>query len=285
MLSAFNYEKLGSLLKDFYTLTGIRIVVFDDKKKQIAAFPELRPAICNYIRTNPNAECACSACDAIAIDKSSEKKSPYIYRCHAKLVEAVAPVFLGKLPIAYLMFGHLFPYTSYETGFQEINNACVSYNLDPVHLKELVGELPFISPEKIFSAANILMAVASWLCIDQMITLQKNELPVQIDEYINTNLSTPLSTKVLCDHFSISKTKLYQISKEYYRKGIADHIRQLRLEHSKYLLEDATNHSLNEIMELCGFNDYNNFITLFRQHYGVSPARYRKQMRGHNERS
>lgn len=76
MLSAFNYEKLGSLLKDFYTLTGIRIVVFDDKKKQIAAFPELRPAICNYIRTNPNAECACSACDAIAIDKSSEKSPP-----------------------------------------------------------------------------------------------------------------------------------------------------------------------------------------------------------------
>ena len=39
MISTFNLTKLNHLLKDFYTITRIRITVFDDALRELAAIP------------------------------------------------------------------------------------------------------------------------------------------------------------------------------------------------------------------------------------------------------
>ena len=40
MISVFDMENLQKLLKDFYAITGIRITVFDDRMRELAAYPE-----------------------------------------------------------------------------------------------------------------------------------------------------------------------------------------------------------------------------------------------------
>ncbi len=45
MVSSLNIEKLTSLLKDFYTVTQIRITVFDESFREIASWPRERAEI------------------------------------------------------------------------------------------------------------------------------------------------------------------------------------------------------------------------------------------------
>ena len=63
MVSAFDLTKLQNLLKDFYSITGLRITVFTDKYEEIASYPKEIAPICRFIRSNPEAEAACHACD------------------------------------------------------------------------------------------------------------------------------------------------------------------------------------------------------------------------------
>ncbi len=276
MLSTFNLKKLHTLLQDFYNLTGIRITIFDETFTDLISYPEQIAPICRFIRQNPEAAKACHNCDMNACHTALHRKKPYIYQCHAGLTEAVAPVFIGNLPVAYLLFGHLFSYPTTYAGWITIKKSCEKYDLDQAELQALVTALPITGQDKILSASHILQAVAAYLCYDQMISLKQQELPVQLDEYITQNLRQKINTRTLCEHFHIGKTTLYQISKEHYGQGIAEHIRSLRIEHAKKLLSEKQELSISEIAEECGFSDYNYFITVFRKMTGVSPKRFRK---------
>ena len=79
--------------------------------------------------------------------------------------------------------------------------------------------------------------------------------------------------------FEIGKTQLYEIAKQNYGTGIAEHIRLLKIEKAKQLLED-NNLPLVEIASRCGFKDYNYFITVFKRVVGVSPKKYQVLLPG-----
>ena len=75
MISTFNLEKLSSLLQDFYTVTHIRITVFDENFHEIISYPKERALFCQLIRQDECAHRACVQCDEAA---SVVHKNPYI---------------------------------------------------------------------------------------------------------------------------------------------------------------------------------------------------------------
>ena len=277
MLSSFDLVKLNALLKDFYNLTHIRITIFDDRYQEITSFPRQVAPICRFIRSDASAETSCITCDREACRRASESRLTYIYRCHAGLTEAVAPVFMGNIVIAYLLFGHLFCYSSRDVGRREIISNCQKYDLDLTLLNDMISELPDTSEDYILSAVHILEAVASYLCLDKMITLKQQGLHVQIDKYIAEHFTEDIGADAICQRFNIGRTALYEFSKQNYGMGIAKHIRNLRIEYAKQLLAEKNEFNISQIAEACGFADYNYFITVFSQTTGISPRKYRLQ--------
>ena len=91
MISSFNLDKLEDLLRDFHTLTRIRITVFDDKFRELTAYPKQPASFCQLIRTDDAAKEACSLCDKRACETASRRHAPYTYRCHAGLTERALP--------------------------------------------------------------------------------------------------------------------------------------------------------------------------------------------------
>ena len=276
MLSAFDINKLNLLLKDYYQFTHIRITIFDDAFHEITSYPEKIAPVCQYIRTNPTAASNCHACDIFACKKAKNRRDPYVYQCHAGLTEAVSSVRLGNLIVAYLLIGHQFSYPSHSDGWETVRKSCGPYNLNEETLKNLVSQMNSVSEDHIRSAARIMQAVASGLCIDRFITLRQQDLPSAIDQYLTEHFTENIDTETLCEKFHIGKTNLYKIAQQSYGKGIAQQIRQMRIEQAKKLLADNQELSLIEISEKCGFEDYNYFITVFKKHTGVSPGKYRK---------
>ncbi len=275
MHSSFDFVKLNALLRDFYNLTKIRITVFDDSLREIASYPEEIAPICRFIRGNARAEAACHRCDRDACARARELRAPYVYRCHAGLTEAVSPVFVDDAIVAYAAFGHLFCYPEREEGRRTILDACRRYGLEPGELGALIDALPAMEEGYILSAAHILDAVASYLYFDRMVTLKQQPIQAQIDEYISGHFAEDIGAASICARFPISRTALYEFSKRNYGMGIAQRVRQLRIEHAKHLLLTRPEMNITQVAEACGFADYNYFITVFGKLTGTSPRRYR----------
>ena len=279
MISTFDLSKLNALLKDFYTLTRIRITVFDDTFKELAAYPEQIAPFCRIIRTNEDAKEECMNCDRRACKTASGRHAPYTYRCHAGLTESIAPLYLGNIVIGYLLFGQVFSYPTHEEGWENIQKLCNSYHPDMDVLKAAVFEQPLISEEYITSASHIVKAVASYLCLERMVTLHQKDLSVQIDEYISEHFTEDINAKHICEKFQIGKTYLYEIAKQNYGIGIAEHIRNLRIEKAKLLLIEKKEMPISEIAASCGYTDYNYFIVVFKRVIGIPPKQYRQSVR------
>lgn len=278
MISTFNLTKLNDILEDFYTLTRIRITVFDETFRELAAYPEEIAPFCRVIRSDDAAKERCRQCDEHACEVASRRRSPYTYRCHAGLTESIVPLYINSILIGYLLFGHVFSYESHEKGWENIQKLCEGYDLDMNALKEACMERPVISEDYISSATHIMQAVASYLCLERMAVLKHENLPVQIDEYISRHYTEEICASSICRHFNIGKTYLYEISKQNYGAGIAEHIRVLRIEKAKTLLEENPEMHIDEIASRCGFSDYNYFITVFRKLVGIPPKQYRKSV-------
>lgn len=274
MISSFNLTKLNSLLKDFYNMAGIRITVFDDTFHELAAYPEQLADFCQIIRSDPDAAERCHYCDEQACKTAAKRRKSYTYRCHAGLTESITPIIVGNIVIGYLLFGHVFSYPSHEDGWKHIQECCRNYHIDMRALKVSSMRQPLIAKDYISSASHIMQAVAAYLCIERMVSLRQQELPVQIDEYIQAHFSEDLDAIQLARHFGIGKTRLYEIAQQSYGLGIAEHIRNLRIEKAKRLLSEQSTLSLAEISSQCGFHDYNYFITAFKRIVGIPPKAY-----------
>lgn len=275
MISTFNLTKLSSLLKDFYTLTHIRITVFDETFRELAAYPEQIASFCQIIRTDSKAEANCRQSDRLACEAAVGRRSAYTYQCHAGLTESIMPLYLNNIVIGYLFFGHVFSYETHEKGWRNIKELCGNYDLNIDELKKACWERPIISEEFITASSHILQSVASYFCLERMAVLRQEDLPVQIDNYITKHYTEEIDASVLCERFQIGKTKLYEIATQNYGMGIAEHIRFMRIEKAKTLLTEYPEMRISEIASACGFENYNYFTTIFRRMVGIPPKKYK----------
>ena len=278
MISTFDLEKLHSLLQDFYHITRIRITVFNEHFEELTSYPEHIAPICQLIRTDSVGRARCRSCDEESCRRAAKYRTAYTYRCHAGLTESIIPLYLGNLIVGYLLFGHVFSFDSRENGQKVIEESCRDLGIDKACLRAECDLLPLHTDDYIRSASHILNAVASYLCLERMASLQQETLPVRIDEYIQAHFTEGIDVSDIAAAFRIGKTKLCEIAKQSYGCGIAEHIRSLRIQKAKQLLQD-TSLSLAEIASQCGFKDYNYFIVVFKKTVGVPPKAYQASLR------
>lgn len=278
MISSFDLEKLGPLFQDFYTLTGIHISLFNEKYEEIFPYPKELPSFCRLIRTDPEAGSRCRSCDRESCRIAAKKHRIHFYRCHAGLMEACTPIFMGEMIVGYIIVGNIFTYQSHQEGWEVISSLCKDYQIDRKALRQACMERPILTENYVLAACHILEAIASYLCNERLAILKKEDLHTRIDEYIFQNLTKDLSVPALCRQFSIGKTYLYEITNSTYGIGVAEHIRNLRIKKAKDLLAEHRDWTIAQVAAACGFQDYNYFISAFKKNTGYSPKQYQKNI-------
>lgn len=277
MISAFDIDQLQELLRDFYRITHIRITVFDEALNELVSYPHSVAPYCEEIRRTAAGRSACTACDHAACRIAAKKRSAvHIYRCHAGLTEAVTPLYVGDVLAGYLLFGHVFSYASHEAGWRVMEKSCENLPLDMERLKTHVFEAESIGEDYVRSAARILHAVASYLILQRMAALRGDALAVKLDAYVSRHLTEKLTADAICRALQIGKTQLYRLSKQLYGCGIAEYIRNMRMDMAKKLLLDDRDIRIAEVCERCGFGDYNYFIAAFGKETGLPPEKWRR---------
>jgi len=275
MTLLFQDKELMELMQDFYVLTGIKIVLFDENYTELISYPLDKKTFCMHMRENPQFNEKCRACDEDACKRCSETKSLHIYKCHAGLTEAAAPIKENDRIIGYMMFGQVTDNKNREKLAEQMHSLCIQYGIDK-NLDKSIKKIKYKNNKQILAAAKILDAFTEYILLKEMVRLSGKQLIKGIENYIDSHLSEEISIEMLCSDFNISRTKLYEIMKQYTGGGIAKHIKKKRLEKAKLLLK-TTDLKISDISSAVGFSDYNYFLRVFKKAFGVSPKKYLKQ--------
>lgn len=277
MMSNFDKDALLSLIKDLYSVIGIRISVFDDNFKVVTEYPSEAPEICSLIRSGEKGRAACRACDKAACERAKKIKKPHVYQCHAGITEAITPIQLGGGVIGYAIFAHLLPEDNLEKVIADICDRCSKFGIEPKQTAEAVKKLKVYGTEQIMASMRLLDAIASYLQIIRLASWKNEEIASQIKIFIESNLDKNLKSDLLCRHFYISRTALYSLSQKAFGMGISEYITFKRMEKAKELIQ-TTDKQVAEIACTVGIPDYNHFSKMFKKFAGISPSSMRKKL-------
>ena len=271
-MSSFFYDNdLSVLMENFYTLTRIRIVLFDSEFNEILSYPSDGNSFCSVMRANAEFDALCKNSDRISFEKCCKTHSLCVYKCHAGLIEATSPIIQNNAIIGYIMFGQITDIKDKDDIYDFVNGICRKYPIS-VQIPDKLKKIRYKSQKQILAAAKILDACTSYIILKGMITPPSEHIIELISNYVDIHMSEPISVDDLCGEFNISRTQLYDETKQYINGGIAYFIKLKRLEKAKELVLN-TDMPVPDISDSVGFSDYNYFLRVFKKHYGISPKK------------
>lgn len=98
----------------------------------------------------------------------------------------------------------------------------------------------------------------------------------KILSYVKKNYSSNITLTQTAKDYSLSPEHLSRIFKQETGLTFHDYLTNIRLKEAECLLKQRKM-TISEIAFSCGFNDSNYFSTKFKNLYGISPFRFRKQ--------
>ena len=93
-------------------------------------------------------------------------------------------------------------------------------------------------------------------------------------EYIENNLSEPLTLDGIAAHFYISRSAVSKFFREEMDTSFHRFLTQRRLILAKQLISEGE--GMERVAQLCGFTDYSVFYKAFKKEYGLSPREFAK---------
>lgn len=107
---------------------------------------------------------------------------------------------------------------------------------------------------------------------------EQNEIVADARRYIDEHLESELSVTKLAERFFVSPNYFSRLFKRITGEGCNEYIVKKRIEKSRILLETTTIRA-GKIAAMVGYNDTNYFSLAFKKHTGMSPVKYREQLR------
>ena len=266
--------RLEKLMRSFYTLSGIRSVLFDTEFRAIAAYPAQDCTFCKLMKSCPATRRKCRYADRRSFLECEKKNALILYKCHAGLVEAVMPLHDNEKIIGYLMFGQITDGDKAVLG-ERIPDWTERYGLDPAALRRGIGEIPHKSKEQIHAAAQIMEACTCYILYEELVTPENDKVLESARAYIEAHLQEDIGAETLCTELGICRTKLYELFREEFKIGVSGYILRRRMHRAKKLLKGGAM-SVPQVAGAVGFADYNYFSRVFKKTYGRSPRSYLK---------
>lgn len=267
--------ELKKIAADFYRITGLNLVLYNEKKKIIYASPDGMCSFCQKVRSHESLRTGCFHCDNDGLEFCEKNKAPYIYSCHMGLSEAIAPIYENGVIIGYLMIGQILCSENYEKAKEIIVGTADEHSISAEKFLRELEKMPYKSREYINSCVNIMSMCASYLYFSKIIQNKTDIMTAQIKEYIDNHYSENITVSTLCEKFHLSKTALYNISLKSFSMGITEYLRSVRIEGAKQLLI-STDMSVNDIAKETGYSDSNYFVRYFSKSVGITPGKFRK---------
>ncbi len=114
----------------------------------------------------------------------------------------------------------------------------------------------------------------AWQKTSSFRTAQRPHRAQAIMNYIDRNLTAPMTLDTISQALSLDKYYISHLFKSETESSIFQYIVVKRVALAKELLSQG--HTVSEACHLSGFNDYSNFIRTFRQTTGYTPGQFKR---------
>ena len=269
-------KSLTDLLRDFYVLSGMRTTVFDDNFIEIAQYPKELCSFCALLRSDSAMRDKCMQSDARAFNICKKSGGLHIYKCHAGLYEAAAPLKYNGIIIGYIMLGQIADKDSREQGWSKVLDYLKELPVDFTKLRTAYNQLGCVTETQLHAAAKILEACACYIHLYNCFAPAKEDIYQRLENYIENNIDSKLTSDVICRELGISRATLYIASSKHFGMGVAAYIKHKRLQLACRLLQ-MTNYKIATVASMVGIQDYNYFTKLFKKETGMTPKEFRKK--------
>ena len=286
----YKYRKeLIKIQEEIVNMTKMAIVIVDDEGNYLTEKSNYSE-FCKIFRKNKELNCFCEKCDVKALSKVFLSLKPYIYRCHAGLVDMIIPIiYQGELIGAFLVGQILL---EDEETF-ELENILVENVGKEFNLKKIAENYDFLKKVKyndLQSIASILHYTSVYIseCIknkkwynhivennikEERVQYSHSQISAAIT-HINEKIKENIYLEDVAGLCNLSISQFSRVFKKEIGKTFKEYILIKKVEKAKYFLE-ITNKSLSEISNEIGIEDSSYFTKVFKKYVKICPKDYR----------
>ncbi len=271
MIISYDVERINKVLHDFYNSTGVRINLFDDKFFPISQNQNEMCSYCKQIQKDETHKKACIDFDNRLFQRSKRSKKTEMDICPSGLVNVVTPVIFEDTVIGYLLFGQM----KTDTKFSELDSEIINSRPDVTLLEDSYSSILHFDSQKIQSISSLAKIVIRYILTENMLKLDSSEIIQKAVNFINDNLTSELSVKMISQNINVSKSALYNKFNSRFNCTIGEYINKKRVEKSLvYLKENSL--SIEEVSRKSGFSSASYYTKVFKQYMGITPLKYKK---------
>lgn len=167
--SSFRLEEIVNIktlqiIQDKFTELTYLAAVITDAEGQPVTVPSNFRRICRLIRSNPTGYQRCMESDAIGGREARRQCKPYVYTCHAGLVDLAAPIIVNSQYTGVFLCGQVFlPGQSPEILVADFLKRNSYLGLEKALAAELLGEVRVTDEENIKVAAEFLILMTNYI--------------------------------------------------------------------------------------------------------------------------
>ncbi len=103
-----------------------------------------------------------------------------------------------------------------------------------------------------------------------------NPLIIDVLDYLNLHYTEDITITDLSTHFSIDKSHLSHLFKEYVGMSVLTYVITRRIQHFNQII--STGLSIEEAAFKSGFRNYSNFFRLYKKYMKTTPTEFKKQL-------
>ena len=211
-------KELKSMLNWFVLATGLGAIFVNPEGEPIIVPDEYEGQcpFCKVIRSDPEGVKRCNQSMSYAGKLASQLGEPYIFRCHAGLIEFAAPVMFKDVYLGSISCGPVLMWEWDELALQEFLNLTQDLNINREALMVASRQVKMLSGRSVQAAAQLLFVMANHIARTGMLTLQQrkelNEQQARLAEAIFERKQAEETIKAL---ESKVQTVAYPIEKEH----------------------------------------------------------------------
>lgn len=267
MLIQYDIPKINKVLNDFYAATDTRIDLFDISFVPLSSSQHEMCSYCQCVQKDPVCKNACIAFDKMLLQKCKISQRSEPDYCPFGLLNIASPIMYNDTTLGYLFFGQM-----------KTSNVFPAERLSgDTALQTEYDVLEMFSISKSQSIANLAQIVISHILTEEMLKPDSGEAVTKAVAFIKENLEKDLSIKLISQSIHVSKSVLYKKFRDRFRCTVGEYLNKERVEYAVQLL-NTTPLSMEEISQKCGFSSASYFTKIFKQHMGVTPLKYKKNI-------
>ena len=270
----FLSNEIQNLLDDFAALLDVRVTFFSINGEMLRRGKAMCNCdYCDFVQKKLCRWNQCVSMDADKLREALQSNGIISYRCHAGVRECLAAVKLHNMPAGFVMMGQFRLDGDKMPKFPE---------LDPEQNKTLRSKfnaLPCFSADKQQAILNMLKTLIDYITVREFAVLQGDRLRNEIDKYIERHLTEDIRLPEMAKKLGRSVSSISQLLRKNYHTTFKNLVLEARLNAAEKHWHTAPDATVAEVAFISGFRDQFYFSRVFHRLRGISPGKYRDQLK------